>query len=71
MHRQVRPGRPLPGMLLQTDASTHAWIPKLDETQALIAVLDDATSTVYYARLVPPESPRTMLAALRAVLAPV
>jgi len=69
LHRQARPRRPLPGMLLPTDASTHAWIPRLDETQDLIAVLGDATSTVYYARLVPPESPRTMLAALRAVLA--
>ncbi|MGH7209700.1 MAG: helix-turn-helix domain-containing protein, partial [Nitrospiraceae bacterium] len=48
-HRKVRPRRPLPGMLLHTDASTHAWIPGLDGTQDLIAVLDDATSEAYYA----------------------
>jgi len=69
LHRPARLRRPLPGMLLHTDASTHAWIPSLDETQDLIAVLADVTSTVYYAQLVPQESTRTMLAALKAVLA--
>jgi transposase len=29
-HRKSRPRRPLPGMLLHTDASTHAWIPGLE-----------------------------------------
>ena len=67
-HRQARPRRPLPGMLLHTDASTHPWIPGLDGRQDLIAVLDDATSRVYYAHFVPEESTRTMLAALRAVI---
>jgi len=67
-HRQARPRRPLPGMLLHADASTHAWIPNLEGVQDLIAVLDDATSVAYYARFVPQESTRTMLAALKAVL---
>jgi transposase len=67
-HRKARPRRPLPGMLLHADASTHAWIPGLDGTQDLIAVLDDATSVAYYARFVPQESARTMLAALQAVI---
>ena len=67
-HRQARPRRPLPGMLLHTDASTHAWIPGLDGRQDLIAVLDDATSAAYYAHFVPEESTRTMLAALKAVI---
>lgn len=67
-HRKARPRRPLPGMLLHTDASTHAWIPGLDGTQDLIAVLDDATSAAYYAQFVPQESTRTMLAALKAVI---
>jgi hypothetical protein len=67
-HRKARPRRPLPGMLLHTDASTHAWIPGLDGQQDLIAVLDDATSEISYARFVPQESTRTMLAALKAVL---
>ena len=68
-HRKARPRRPLPGMLLHADASTHPWVPGLEGAQDLIAVLDDATSVAYYARLVPQESTRTMLAALRAVIA--
>jgi len=67
-HRKARPRRPLPGMLLHTDASTHAWIPGLEGRQDLIAVLDDATSEAYYARFVPQESTKTMLAALEAVI---
>lgn len=67
-HRQARPRRPLPGMLIHTDASTHAWLVG-QPPQDLIVVLDDATSEVYYARFVPQESTRTMLAALRAVVA--
>ncbi len=66
-HRKARPRRPLPGMLLHADASTHGWLPELG-TQDLIAVLDDATSEIYYARFVPQESTRTMLAALEGVL---
>jgi transposase len=68
IHRKARPRRPLPGMLLHADASTHAWIPDLEGAQDLIAVLDDATSVAYYARLVPQESTRTMLAALKTVI---
>lgn len=67
-HRKARPRRPLPGMLLHVDASTHPWVPGLEGTQDLIAVLDDATSAAYYARLVPQESTRTTLAALHAVV---
>ena len=67
-HRKARPRRPLPGMLLHTDASTHSWIPGLEGRQDLISVIDDATSEIYYARFVPQESTRTMLAALKAVI---
>ena len=67
-HRQARPRRPLPGMLLHTDASPHAWIPGLEGTQDLIAVVDNATSEVYYARFVPQESTLTMMAGLKAVI---
>jgi hypothetical protein len=66
-HRKMRPRRALPGMLLHTDASTHAWL--VDQPpRDLIVVLDDATSAVYYAQFVPQESTRTMLAALKAVV---
>jgi len=67
-HRKARPRRPLPGMLVHADASTHAWIPGLEGAQDLIAVLDDATSVAYYARFVPQENTRTMLAALQGVI---
>lgn len=67
-HRKARPRRPIPGMLLHTDASTHAWIPDMEGTQDLIAVLDDATSRVYYAQFVPQESSLTMMAAIKAVV---
>ena len=53
-HRRRRPRRPLPGMLLHQDGSTHAWLagrPPLD----LIVTLDDATSEIYSAFLVAEE----------------
>jgi hypothetical protein len=66
-HRNKRPRRPLPGMLLHIDASTHAWLGG-DRNQDLIVVMDDATNEVYYARLVEQESSATRMAALRHVI---
>lgn len=66
-HRKRRARRPLPGMLLHIDASQHQWF--MDERwHDLIAVLDDATSAIYYAQLVEQESTRTVLRALRQVV---
>jgi hypothetical protein len=45
VHRRKRERRPLPGMMLFQDGSTHAWLgqgPALD----LIVTLDDATSAI-------------------------
>ena len=67
-HRKARPRRPLPGMLLHTDASTHPWIPGLDGCQDLIAVLDDATNDVYYAQFVPEEGTLPMMTGLKTVI---
>ncbi len=67
-HRQRRPRRPLPGMLLFQDASTHAWIPGVPGHQDLLVICDDATSEVYEARFVPQENTRTVLAQLRTVV---
>jgi transposase len=53
-HRKKRPRRPLPGMMLFQDGSSHAWLagrPALD----LIVTLDDATSELYSAFLVEEE----------------
>jgi transposase len=68
-HRQRRPRRPLPGMLLFQDASTHAWWPTRDGSQQdLLVVLDDATSEAYDAVFVPQEHTASVLAQLRRVV---
>ena len=67
VHRRRRPRRPLPGMLLHLDGSSHAWLGD-GRRYDLLVVLDDATSEIYYAQLVEQESTRTVLAALRAVV---
>ena len=51
VHRKRRPRRPLPGMLLFQDGSTHRWIPALGRDFDLIATMDDATGEVYSAFL--------------------
>jgi transposase len=66
-HRQRRPRRPLPGMLLHIDASQHRWF--CDERwYDLLVIMDDATSEIYYAQLVAEESTRTVMVALREVI---
>jgi len=55
VHRKRRERRPLPGMLLFQDGSTHRWIPALDEALDLIVTLDDATGAIYSAFLVEEE----------------
>jgi transposase len=67
VHRRRRPRRPLAGMLLHLDGSRHRWF-RDDRWHDLLAVLDDATSEVYYAQLVEEESTRTVMAALREVI---
>jgi len=66
-HRRRRERRPLPGMLLHIDGSTHRWLND-DRWYDLIVILDDATSEIYYAQLVEEESTRTVMAAVRAVI---
>ena len=66
-HRKKRSRRPLPGMMLHVDGSTHAWLGG-GARQDLVAILDDATSEVYYAQLVDEESTATVMAGLKAVV---
>ena len=66
-HRKRRPRRPLSGMMLHVDGSTHAWLGG-DEHQDLVAILDDATTEVYYAQLVEQESTATVMAGLKEVI---
>ena len=67
-YRRKRERRPMRGMMLHLDASTHVWI--ADQPQCdLVAMLDDADGKLLYARLVDQEGTRSTLAALHHVLA--
>src|SRR6266436_313493 len=66
-HRRKRERRPMAGMLLHIDASSHRWLGG-EQRHDLMVVLDDATSEIYYAQLVEQESTATALAALREVV---
>lgn len=53
-HRRKRPRRPMAGMMLHQDASKHAWL--VDQAALdLVITMDDATSAIYSAFLVPEE----------------
>src|SRR5215216_4429187 len=45
-HRRRRERKPQAGMLLQLDASVHAWLAERGPRLALVAAIDDATGTV-------------------------
>jgi transposase len=67
-HRRRRPRRPLAGMMLHQDASKHEWVggqPVCD----LVVTLDDATSAIYSAILVPEEGTASTFEGLREVFA--
>jgi hypothetical protein len=54
-HRKKRVRRPLPGMLLFQDGSTHRWIAALQRDLDLVVTLEDATGEIYSAILVEQE----------------
>lgn len=54
-HRKKRVRRPLPGMLLFQDGSTHRWIATLGHDLDLVVTLDDATGKIYSAIMVDQE----------------
>lgn len=66
-HHKRRPRRALAGMMLHIDGSTHAWLGGT-EKQDLITLMDDATSEIYYARLVDQESTATVMAGIKHVI---
>ena len=67
VHRRRRARRPLPGMLLHLDGSSHAWFQDHRRFDLLV-ILDDATNEIYYAQLVEEESTATVMTALREVI---
>jgi len=64
VHRKRRERRPVPGMLLHIDGSSHQWFQDR-RWHDLIVILDDASSEIYYAQLVEEESTVTVMAGWR------
>ena len=67
-HHKRRPRRPLPGMMLHIDGSTHAWLGADHVPFDLVTIMDDATSEIYYARFVDQESTESVMAGLLSVV---
>ena len=68
-HRKKRPRRPMVGMMLHQDASTHAWLPGSAVKQDLVVTMDDATSAIYSMFLVDEEGTASSLRGVRDVVA--
>jgi transposase len=65
-HRKKRPRKPLPGMMLHQDGSTHEWVPGCQWD--LIVTMDDATSALYSAFFVEEEGTLSSFRGLREVI---
>lgn len=65
-HRKKRPRKPLPGLMLHQDGSTHEWVPGCQWD--LIVTLDDATSELYSAFFVEEEGTMSSFQGLREVI---
>ncbi len=66
-HRRKRPRRPVVGMMLHQDGSSHEWV--AGEVWDLIVTLDDATSEVYSGFFVAEEGTMSTLRGLGEVIA--
>lgn len=66
-YRRKRERRPMVGMMLHLDASTHRWLPDLP-MQDLVVMIDDADGRILYARFAEQEGTMSTFAALRHVL---
>ena len=65
-HRRKRPRRPLVGMMLHQDGSTHQWLP--ERWWDLIVTMDDASSEIYSAFFVDEEGTMSSFQALTQVI---
>ena len=66
-YRRRRERRPMRGLLVHLDASTHAWIAD-EPMQDLVVALDDADGRIVYAQFVPQEGTTSTFAALKDIL---
>lgn len=64
-HRKRRERRPMTGMLLHLDGSTHAWLGENHPNLDLLVVMDDATSEIYSAEFVSQEGTLSCMGVLR------
>lgn len=65
-HRQKRPRKPLPGMMLHLDGSPHEWISAQPGVfYDLLTLMDDATNRIYEMRLVDEEDTHDCMLLLR------
>ncbi len=62
VHRRKRPRRPMIGMMLHQDGSTHQWVP--NQYWDLIVTMDDASSEIYSAFFVAEEGTMSCFQAL-------
>lgn len=65
-HRRKRPRRPMVGMMLHQDGSSHEWVP--DKWWDLIVTMDDANNRVYSAFFVAQEGTMSSFQGLRDVI---
>lgn len=62
-HRRKRARKPMPGMMLHQDGSTHEWVP--DKQWDLIVTMDDADNTIYSAFFVDEEGTMSSFTGIR------
>jgi transposase len=68
-HREQRPRRPMVGMMLHVDGSTHGWLPGREgEKQDMLVVMDDADNDIYDMFLVEEEGTVSVMESLRRVV---
>jgi transposase len=65
-HRRKRERRPLPGMMLHQDGSSHQWVP--GKWWDLIVTMDDATSEIYSAIFVEEEGTMSTFCGIEEVI---
>ena len=66
-HRRKRPRRPMAGMMLHQDGSSHEWVP--GQWWDLIVTMDDATSEIYSAFFVAEEGTMSSFRGVAEVIA--
>ena len=67
-HRKKRPRRPMVGMMLHQDASTHAWLPGEVGKQDLVVTMEDATNKLYSTFLMDKKNTASNLHEMRKVM---